>query len=65
MTDSNIKVVDFQVASEKHREEKKHQEKEAKVDSLRARFAEALPDKKTPVKDYFKKKRSNKTKNKK
>ncbi|WP_221798197.1 tRNA (uracil-5-)-methyltransferase [Oceanobacter mangrovi] len=58
MADDN--VVDFAAAGEKHRHERMHREKEAKVEDIRQRFALALPDRKTPVKDYLKKKRAKK-----
>lgn len=57
---SNVTVVDFQKAGEKHREERSHREKEAKVDAIRERFAAALPEKKRPVRDYLKKKKAKK-----
>ncbi|PIQ38995.1 MAG: tRNA (uracil-5-)-methyltransferase [Thalassolituus sp. CG17_big_fil_post_rev_8_21_14_2_50_53_8] len=53
-------MVDFRQAGEKHRHARMHDEKEAKVEAMRERFAAALPDKKTPVKDYLKKKRAKK-----
>ena len=52
------KVIDFAAASNKHRHARDHEEKEAKVEAMRQRFENALPDKKTPVKDYLKKKRA-------
>jgi hypothetical protein len=54
------KVVDFASASQRRREDKEHQRKEAKVDAIRERFKNALPEKKTPVKDYLKKKKASK-----
>lgn len=59
MTDEE-NVVDFSQASEKHRHEKTHQEKEEKVEHMRARFAKALPDKPRPVREYLRRKRSKK-----
>lgn len=56
----NTKVIDFTQASEKHKAEREHQRKESKVEEMQARFKAALPDKKTPVKDYLKKKRAKK-----
>lgn len=58
MADS--KVVDFAKAGEKHRHNRMNDEKEAKVESMRQRFAQALPDKPTPVKDYLRKKKAKK-----
>ena len=58
MTDKRI--VDFQQASERFKQDKEHERKEAKVESLRQRFSAALPDKKTPVKDYLRKKKQKK-----
>lgn len=52
------KVVDFRSASQRHRQDKEHQRKEDKVASLQQRFKQALPDKKTPVKDYLRKKKA-------
>lgn len=57
---SSGQIIDFSSASEKHREDRMHREKEERLDALRERFASALPDRKTPVKDYLKKKRSKK-----
>lgn len=51
---SDGKVVDFAAAGDKHR----HKRKENRVEAMRERFTAALPDKPTPVKDYFKKKRA-------
>ena len=53
-------VVDFASASEKHRVDRDHQRREEQVDALRQRFAEALPERKTPVKDFLRKKKSRK-----
>ncbi|WP_396589061.1 tRNA (uracil-5-)-methyltransferase [Bermanella sp. R86510] len=39
---------------------RKHKQKDEKVEQLAERFAQALPDKATPVKDYLKKKRAKK-----
>ena len=58
MTETN--VVDFLKAGGKHRSQRAEQLKENRAQSLRERFESALPDKPTPVKDYFKKKRSRK-----
>jgi len=58
MTDN--RVVDFNEAGDRCRQEKRHQQKGSRVESMRKRFAAALPDKPTPVKDYFKKKRAGK-----
>ena len=60
MSDSNNKVVDFTKAGEKHRAEKSHRKKEEKVDEMRKRFEGALPAKKTPVKDFLRKKKEKK-----
>jgi len=57
---SDAKVVDFQKAGEKHRAERSHREKEEKVDAMRKRFEEAFPEKKTPVKDFLRKKKAKK-----
>ena len=57
---SDDTVVDFATASAKHRHDRSHREKEAKVDAIRERFANALPDRKTPVKDYLRKKKAKK-----
>ena len=53
MSDTN--VIDFDKASDKHRSEREHKKKEEKVDELRQRFANVLPDRVRPVKDYLKK----------
>ncbi|WP_028294120.1 hypothetical protein [Oceanobacter kriegii] len=58
MSDKN--VVDFATAGARHKHERMHRDKEEKVESLRERFEQALPDKKTPVKDYLRKKRAKK-----
>jgi len=58
MSDEN--VVDFAAASAKHKHERMHRDKEEKVEAIRERFAQALPDRKTPVKDYLRKKRAKK-----
>jgi len=59
---SDSKVVDFARAGSKFRHAREHEQKEARVEALRERFAQALPDKPTPVKDYLKKKRAKKKK---
>ncbi|WP_430463022.1 tRNA (uracil-5-)-methyltransferase [Thalassolituus sp. LLYu03] len=56
------KVVDFASAGEKHRHARDNDDKDAKLDAMRARFEQAFPDKPTPVKDYLKKKRDSKKK---
>ncbi|MDO6683203.1 MULTISPECIES: tRNA (uracil-5-)-methyltransferase [unclassified Oceanobacter] len=53
-------VVDFAAASEKHRHQRDHRDKEARVEAIRERFEQALPTRKTPVKDYLRKKRAKK-----
>lgn len=58
MTDKN--VVDFNKATDKLKHKRVLDEKEAKVEEMRQRFAKALPDKPTPVKDYLKKKKAKK-----
>ncbi|MBA4501831.1 tRNA (uracil-5-)-methyltransferase [Marinobacterium marinum] len=58
MSDDN--VVDFAAAGTRHLQRRQQEQKEERVDAMRARFAAALPDKPTPVKDYFKKKRKQK-----
>ena len=58
MTDKN--VVDFTKASDKLKHKRVLDDKEAKIADMRQRFANALPDKPTPVKDYLKKKRAKK-----
>lgn len=60
MSSTDDKVVDFSKAADRHRHERMHRDKEEKVEELRKRFADALPEKATPVKDYLKKKRSKK-----
>lgn len=57
---SDNKVVDFSKAGDRHRHQRQNDEKDARADALRERFAAAFPDKATPVKDYLKKKRSRK-----
>ncbi|MBR9829535.1 MAG: tRNA (uracil-5-)-methyltransferase [Oceanospirillales bacterium] len=57
---SDGKVVDFAAAGDKHRHKRQHERKESRVETMRERFTAALPDKPTPVKDYFKKKRAKK-----
>ncbi|MBM95534.1 MAG: tRNA (uracil-5-)-methyltransferase [Oceanospirillaceae bacterium] len=54
------KVVDFATASEKHRADRDHQRREDKVESIRKRFDEAFPERKTPVKDFLRKKKDKK-----
>ncbi len=54
------KVIDFSKASEEHRRDREHKDKEEKVEEMRARFANALPDKPRPVRDYLRKKRAKK-----
>jgi len=56
------KVVEFGKASEKYRDQKRHQAKEDKVADIRQQFEKAMPTKPTPVKDYLKKKRAKKKK---
>lgn len=56
----NMNVVDFAAAGEKHRVEKKHQQREEKANALKQRFEEALPTRKTPVKDHLRKKKARK-----
>lgn len=53
-------VIDFSKASEKHKHKREHDDKEAKYAEMKQRFSAALPEKKTPVKDYLKKKRAKK-----
>ncbi|MEC9256802.1 MAG: tRNA (uracil-5-)-methyltransferase [Pseudomonadota bacterium] len=57
---ADSKVVDFAKAGEKHRAERSHKGKEDKVDEMRKRFEGALPTKKTPVKDFLRKKKAKK-----
>ena len=57
---SEQKVIDFASAGDKHRHNRVNDEKDAKAEALRQRFAQALPDKPTPVKDYLKRKRAKK-----
>ncbi len=53
-------VVDFTRAAGKHRQQRLNDEKDAKAEAMRQRFAAALPDKPRPVKDYLNKKRAKK-----
>ena len=53
-------VIDFAKASQKHREDRAHNDKEEKVQSIRERFEKALPTKATPVKDFLRKKKARK-----
>lgn len=53
-------VVDFAQASAKWRLKKIQDEKDAKAADMRARFAQAIPEKKKPVKAYFNKKKNKK-----
>lgn len=53
-------VVDFATAGEKFKRDKEHGRKEARVDEMKARFSSALPEKKTPVKDFLRKKKASK-----
>lgn len=57
MSDS---VVDFNRASRRSKQAREHERKEAKVDAIKARFAQALPEKKTPVKDFLRNKKAQK-----
>jgi len=57
---ADSKVVDFAKAGEKHRAERTHKDKEEKVEEMRKRFEGALPTKKTPVRDYMRKKKARK-----
>ena len=57
---ADSKVVDFAKAGEKHRAERSHKDKEEKVEEMRKRFEGALPTKKTPVKDFLRKKKAKK-----
>ncbi|WP_419810290.1 tRNA (uracil-5-)-methyltransferase [Bacterioplanoides sp.] len=57
---SSSNVVDFARASQRRREDNEHQRKEAQVNDIRQRFEKALPEKKTPVKDFLKKKKAKK-----
>jgi len=54
------KVIDFTAAGAKHLQRREQEQKEDRAESMRERFAAALPDKPKPVKDYFKKKRDKK-----
>lgn len=61
MSESNkTAVVDFASASRRFKQDREHDRKEAKVDELKARFSMALPEKKTPVKDFLRKKKAKK-----
>jgi len=61
MTNQNdSSVVDFASASRKFKQDREHDRKEAKVDEIKARFSSALPEKKTPVKDFLRKKKAKK-----
>ena len=60
MSDPDNIVVDFRSAGEKHRHERSHREKEEKVEEMRQRFEGALPTRKTPVKDFLRKKKARK-----
>jgi len=53
-------VVDFAAASEKHRAERKHQQREEKVDAIRQQFERAFSEPKKPVKEYLRKKKAKK-----
>lgn len=57
---ADSKVVDFAKAGEKHRADRAHKDKEEKVEEMRKRFEGALPTKKTPVKDFLRKKKAKK-----
>lgn len=57
---SESTVVDFASASSRFKKDKDHDRKDAKVEEMRERFKAALPDKKTPVKDFLKKKKAKK-----
>lgn len=57
---SSSSVVDFAKASQRRREDKEHQRKETQVNDIRQRFEKALPEKKTPVKDFLRKKKASK-----
>ncbi len=54
------KVIDFSKASEEYRKDREHRDKEEKVEAMKARFTNALPDKPRPVRDYLRKKRAKK-----
>ncbi len=58
MSDDNL--VDFEKAAEKWRLQRQEAEKEDKAADLRARFAQALPEKKPSLKTYFKNKKNKK-----
>ena len=49
-------VVDFTRTAGKHRHQRLNDEKDAKAEAMRQRFAAVLPDKPRPVKDYLNKK---------
>lgn len=53
-------VVDFERDAERFRHARMHREKEAKVEDMRERFEAALPTRKTPVKDFLRKKKNSK-----
>jgi hypothetical protein len=53
-------VIDFARAGARLQHQRSHREKEAKVEAIRERFEAALPGRKTPVKDYLRKKRDKK-----
>ena len=53
-------VIDFGKASEKHKHKRLNDDKDASMEAMQARFTAAFPEKKTPVKDYLKKKRAKK-----
>lgn len=57
---SDNKVIDFASAGARHLQRREHEQKEDRAESMRERFAAALPDKPKPIKDYFKKKRDKK-----
>ncbi len=57
---SDNKVIDFAAAGTRHAQRRVHEQKESRAESMRERFAAALPDKPRPVKEYFKKKRAKK-----
>ena len=56
----STQVIEFTQAAAKHKAEREHERKEAKVEAMQARFKLALPEKKTPVKDYLQKKKAKK-----
>ena len=59
LAESKTAVV-WSKAGEKHRAERSHKNKEEKVEEMRKRFEGALPTKKTPVKDFLRKKKAKK-----